>query len=139
MNGLPGMLGSGMPETYESYELLKYVKSVVDKYGRPVVVPSEFAEMVNEVNTALDVLEASGYTEPEVIPADVPSALFNYWNTVATSRENYRAKVNYFFSGETTSISAADLSSMVARWLEQIEIGMARAIKVGSHGDGDDG
>ena len=39
MNGLPGMVGSGMPESYELLLLLKYVKKVVDKYDREFSVP----------------------------------------------------------------------------------------------------
>ncbi len=133
------MVGSGMPETYEMYQMLKYVKSVVGKYKRPVVVPSELADMVTTVNKALDDLAASGFTEPEELSFDVPAELFTYWDTVATAREDYRAKVNDFFSGETTSYEADALLTIVDRWLAEIETGMERAIKIGSHGYGDDG
>ena len=133
---------SGMPETYETYQLLKYVKKVVDKYGRAVVVPSELAKMLSAVNGALDTLLSSGYSDPasgEEIPFDVPSVLFDYWNSVATAREAYRSKVEYFFSGNTTEYSAEEVSAMIDRWLKEIEFGMDRAIRVGSYGDGDDG
>lgn len=133
------MIGSGMPETFEMYQLLKYVKKVVNKYGRPVTVPAEFAVMIAEVNAALDDLEASGFEEPAEYPVDVPAQLFTYWDTVATAREEYREKVKYYFSGETTDYTAEDLSVMIERWLAQIEVGIQRAIKIGSHGDGDDG
>jgi len=139
MNGLPGMVGSGMPETYEMYQLLKYVKSVVDKYERPIVIPSEFFTVIESINSALDTLDASGFQESEDFLFDVPSELFAYWNTVATARETYRTKVEYYFSGETTSMSASAVSTMIERWLGEIETGMSRAIKLGSHGDGDDG
>ena len=139
MNGLPGMVGSGMPETYEMYQLLTYVKKVVDTYDRPVVVPTELADLVTTVNSALDDLEASGYQEPEELSFDVPAELFTYWDTVATAREDYRATVKYYFSGETIEYDVTTLSNMIERWLGQIEIGMQRAIKIGSHGAGDDG
>ena len=131
-----------MPETYEMYQLLGYVKDVVDKYGRPVVIPSEFAEMLVAVNGALDTLEATGYSDPilgDEMSFDVPEVLFNYWNTVATAREHYRSKVEYFFSGKTTEYSAKEVSTMIDRWLKEIKTGMDRAIRVGSHGFGDDG
>jgi hypothetical protein len=137
--GLPGMLGSGMPETYEMYQLLKYVKKVVTTYKRPVTIPAEFAELVVKVNAALDDLEASSFTEPEELSVDVPSELFTYWDTVATAREEYRADVQYYFSGETHDYNASALDSMIERWLGQIEIGMERAVKIGSQGAGDDG
>jgi hypothetical protein len=139
MNGLPGMVGSGMPETYELYQLLTYVKKVVDKYGRSLIVPTELADMVAEVNAALDDLKASGFVEPDVLPFDVPNELFTYWDAVATAREDYRAKVEYYFSGNTTALTADAVSAIVDRWLSEVEIGMARALKFGSVGDGDNG
>eukprot|EP00567_Pseudictyota_dubia_P012209 CAMPEP_0197438492 /NCGR_PEP_ID=MMETSP1175-20131217/5481_1 /TAXON_ID=1003142 /ORGANISM="Triceratium dubium, Strain CCMP147" /LENGTH=1207 /DNA_ID=CAMNT_0042968241 /DNA_START=165 /DNA_END=3788 /DNA_ORIENTATION=- len=139
MNGLPGMVGSGMPETYEMYLVLKYVKSVVDKYGRSIVIPSELGAMLDTVSGALDVLEQSGYTDPEKLPFDVPEVLFNYWDIVASARENYRNNVQYYFSGNTTELSAEDVSGMIDRWLTQVELGMKRAEKFGSHGWEDDG
>jgi hypothetical protein len=131
-----------MPETYEMHQLLAYVKKVVDKYDRPVVMPTEFADMLTIVSSALDTLQASGYTDPAPgtsIPDAVPAVLFNYWNTVATAREEYRAKVSNYFSGETTEYTAKEVSAMITRWLGEIELGMARAIRVGSHGFEDDG
>ena len=124
------------------HQMLGYVKKVVNTYDRPIVIPSELADMITEVNSALDTLEATGYTDPapsEPIPDDVPDHLFNYWNTVATARENYRSKVEYYFSGDTTELSAKEVSDMITRWLGEIELGMARAIRVGSHGFEDDG
>merc|ERR1712238_155539 len=79
MNGLPGMVGSGMPETYELYLILQYVHKVNLKFSRSIEVPTEFYEMVEKVNEALKILEDSGYEEPEEIPLDVPSEFFTYW------------------------------------------------------------
>eukprot|EP00339_Tiarina_fusa_P025335 CAMPEP_0117045698 /NCGR_PEP_ID=MMETSP0472-20121206/31617_1 /TAXON_ID=693140 ORGANISM="Tiarina fusus, Strain LIS" /NCGR_SAMPLE_ID=MMETSP0472 /ASSEMBLY_ACC=CAM_ASM_000603 /LENGTH=1223 /DNA_ID=CAMNT_0004757805 /DNA_START=135 /DNA_END=3806 /DNA_ORIENTATION=+ len=139
MNGLPGMVGSGMPETYELYLLLQYVKSVVDKYDRHVVVPVELAKMVATVEEALATLDAAGYEDPEELPDDVPEPLFEYWDVVASARENYRNDVEYYFSGNTTSYSAKKVSKMVGKWLEEIELGMERAKYFGTIGYGDDG
>lgn len=139
MNGLVGMVGSGMPETFELHQLLKYVKSVVDKYQRPVVVPVELGELVDTINSELDTLLSSGFTDSEVLPFDVPAELFNYWNNVATARENYRDNVGLHFSGETRAIPASDVSSMIGTWINEIDIGIARSLKLGSHGFGNDG
>ena len=139
MNGLPGMVGSGMPETYELYLLLKYVKKVVDKYDRDVEVPAELGVMVSTIETALDTLESAGWEDPEELPLDVPESLFDYWDTVATAREDYRDEVEYYFSGNTTTYTAKKISKMTGRWLTEIEKGMDRAMKFGSKGFGDDG
>lgn len=138
MNGLPGMVGSGMPETFELHQLLKYVKKVVGKYQRPVVVPAELKTLVDEVNAALVNLKQT-YTDPEELPFEVPQQMFDYWNIVATAREEYRKKTCFYFSGQTASLTPDDVVGMIDEWLDQIEIGMERAIQFGSHGFEDDG
>lgn len=139
MNGLSGMVGSGMPETYELVEVLKYVKKVVTKYQRPIIIPAELKVMVDEVNAALDTLSKASIDGPMDLESEVPKEMFDYWDSVATAREEYRAKVLYYFSGETASLSPAEVITMIEKWLEQVEVGMKRAIELGSFGDGDDG
>jgi hypothetical protein len=139
MNGLPGMVGSGMPETYEMYLMLKYVRKIVKTYKRGVIVPDELHVMVNTINNALDELEATGFTDPEELPLDVPDELFHYWDIVAAARESYRNDVQYYFSGNTTEIPAHKVVTMLDRWIDQVELGMKRAMKIASRGDGDDG
>ena len=78
------MVGSGMPETFELSELLKYVLEVVTKYQRPLVIPSELGEMVDKINDALDEFLSSRYEDADVLPEDVPKELFKYWVGNAT-------------------------------------------------------
>lgn len=128
-----------MPETFELSELLKYVKSVVERFQRPLVIPAELGEMVDSINDALDELMASGYEDAEELSEDVPEPLFKYWDTVAAARESYRNDVQYYFSGETTVISAEDAIEMLTNWFDQVQLGVARAMKIGSRGIDDDG
>jgi len=123
-----------MPETFELSELLKYVCSVTKKYQCPIVIPSELGEMVDSVNDALDKLLESGYNDPEVLPKDVLDELFKYWDTVASTHENYRNNVQYYFSGNTTEILANDAIEMLTNWYDQVQIGVKRAMKIGSKG-----
>ncbi len=128
-----------MPEAFELSEVLKYVLSVVKRFQRPFVIPSELKVMVDSVNDALDELLASGYQDAEELSKDVPSELFKYWDTVASARESYRNEVQYYFSGETTEISAEDAIEMLTKWFDQVQLGVARAMKIGSQGIDDDG
>jgi len=139
MNGLPGMVGSGMPETYELLLLLKYVKKVVDKYDRDVVVPAELGTMITTIEAALDELQSASYKDTFPLPHDVPDTLFTYWDKVATAREEYREAVEYYFSGETTSYTGKQVSSILKRWIEEIELGIDRAHDFATKGFGDDG
>jgi hypothetical protein len=129
MNGLPGMVGSGMPETYELYLLLKYVKKVVDTYDRPIDIPTELQTMLITVNGALDDLEEDGYEDAEELPLHVPVPLFEYWDVVAAARENYRNNVETYFFGNTTTLEATTVSDMIGRWIDQIDMGIDRSFK----------
>mmetsp|Transcript_27642 Transcript_27642/g.39532 ORF Transcript_27642/g.39532 Transcript_27642/m.39532 type:complete len:1235 (+) Transcript_27642:139-3843(+) len=139
MNGLVGMVGGGTPETFELKKLLEYVLSAVDKYKRSITIPEELGELVVAVGSALDTLDASGYADAKELPFDVPAELFTYWDSVATAREDYRNKTNYYFSGQTTELPAQDVNAMVKRWLQEIDKGIARMMYFGSRGAGDDG
>lgn len=128
-----------MPETYELKLLLQYVKKVVDTYDRGFDIPEELAEMVATVNESLETLESAGYTDTEELPLAVPQPLFDYWDACATAREAYRAKVEYYFSGATVTMEAAAVSTMIGKWLDQIELGIARSFKFATQGFNDDG
>jgi hypothetical protein len=95
--------------------------------------------MVETINDALDELMASGYEDEEELSEDVPEELFKYWDTVAAARESYRNDVQYYFSGNTTEISAEDAIEMLTNWFDQVQLGVARAMKIGSKGIDDDG
>jgi len=139
MNGLPGMVGSGMPETYELLLLLKYVKKVADKYGRDIKVPAELGRMITTIKASLDKLQAANYMDTFPLPRDVPQPLFEYWDEVATARETYRADVEYYFSGNTTTYTGSEISALLKRWIDEVELGIERAHDFGTKGFGDDG
>ena len=139
MNGLPGMVGSGMPETYELKLLLQYVKKVAGKYKRKIIIPSELYKMIMTVNSALETLKLYDYVEESNPSRHVPKHLFEYWDIVAAGRESYRNDVQYYFSGNTTAVHADEVVKMVGDWLDQIELGIARSFKFSTKGYGDDG
>ncbi|KAL9187019.1 hypothetical protein ACHAXT_010739 [Thalassiosira profunda] len=130
MNGLVGMLGSGMPETYELKALLQYIRAAVAKYKRPVAVPEELGVLIGEIMTALDELGDEAY-----LPTSdtVPSALFRYWDAVASAREDYVRNIASL-SCETMNYSPTEMLQLLDRWIGQVDLGIARAHSVGSHG-----
>jgi hypothetical protein len=139
MNGLPGMVGSGMPETYELKVLLQYIRKVVGTYKRHVVIPTELHRMLKTIEGALDTLKSFRYKEESNPAPQVPKALFEYWDVVAAARESFRNDVQYYFSGNTTKLSAVLIVDTIDEWLEQIDLGIARSFKFATKGYGDDG
>lgn len=141
MNGLPGMVGSGMPEAYELKNLLKYVLSVIERFERSIVLPVELGDLIDKIDSALEELQGSGYEDGDLksLPLDVPQDFFSYWNAVATAREDYRNSIAFNFSNKTRTIEASNLVQILTRWIKEVNTGLLRAIKIGSQGYGDDG
>ena len=136
-NGIPGMLGSGMPETFELKALLQYLLDVARKYWRTVALPVEIVELVDAINKNLDGL--GNIRVRRSMGSRVSPNLFTYWDNVATAREMYREKTKIAFSGDTINLRARDLKYILIRWIDQVDIGIERAMMVGTEGSGDDG
>lgn len=139
MNGLPGMVGSGMPETYELEVMLKYIRSVVARYERSMSIPVELGVLLEEIASALETLGKSGYTDDGKLSADVPAGLFEYWDTVATAREKYREATKITFSGKIQTLTPNTAGDYLDKWMEQVQAGKARAIDIGRGESGQDG
>jgi hypothetical protein len=95
--------------------------------------------MISTVEEALDTLLAASYKDEYPLPRDVPDVLFEYWDTVATARETYRGDVEYYFSGNTTTYTAKQVSHILKRWISEVELGIERSFSFGTSGFGDDG
>jgi len=140
MNGLPGMIGSGMPELFELDVLLKFLLNVVSKHFRRFPVPRELKTLCDAINRSLKtLLKRNEFEDLSMLNTTVPDYFFQYWNEVATARENYREEVRLGFSGKTATLTPEDLQWILKSWLLEIEKGKARAMAMGSLGDDDDG
>ena len=62
MNGLPGLLGSGMPETCEAWRIGDWLSSTISRVKRPVVVLVELADLIANTTEALK--DCLLYTSP---------------------------------------------------------------------------
>jgi hypothetical protein len=134
LNGLASMVGSGVVELLELKILMKYINNVALKFShRTFVVPEELAVLIGKITAALDELGDEEHTNLRSGERKVPHALFLYWDAVATAREEYRADVT-LFSGETKEYSSEEIVELTKRWLHEIDLGIARAHAIGSHG-----
>ena len=135
-NGLPGMLGSGLPEAFELKVLLQYLVGVAKRYNGDFDVPEELYELFVAINGNLTSLH--GYQELDV-QDEVRWEFFSYWDSVSTAREEYREKTKVMFSGKTIWISAEETIQSFERWSKEIDRGIERAMAFGTAGYGDNG
>ena len=119
MNGLPGLLGSGMPETYEMFRLIERVRDTIVKHDKGVEVPKEFSQFLSDMDMALDSFDASAKDD---------KADFAYWDASNNARETYRAALVATFDGETVSWSATQVTSILNKMLVKTKAGIDRAV-----------
>ncbi|MNW37328.1 hypothetical protein D3C74_143680 [compost metagenome] len=120
MNGLPGLFGSGMSETFELKRMISFMLEVMDEYGAVgVAIPKEIVTLLETVK--------------ELLESNLNNQLsaFDYWDAVATAREHYREEIRYGISGAETALALSELSSLYRQMVCKIDQGIAQAISLG--------
>jgi hypothetical protein len=119
LNGLPGLFGSSLCETYELERLLTFLLEVMgEKGGGMVELPIEQAELMETVVESLHLWLESGDPERD----------FRYWDTVAAAREAYRERVCLGFGGEEHDLTFDELRPILAAFRAKVRAGIQRAV-----------
>ncbi len=119
MNGLPGLFGSGMPESFELKRLLLFIVNELSSdncAAKSVALPAEIAAYIRDI---YGVLKKEGLSD------------FTYWDQVCELKEAYRASVKFCVSGEMTDVPTAELAEIFAAFYDKLEQGFEKAMKLG--------
>lgn len=120
MNGLPGLFGSGMPETLELLRLLTFLKESLSEEGMP-----EQAELPQELAWLIDRLEA-------ILSQRETLGTFGYWEQAASLREEFRAETEKEISGNFLMMERIKLLHLINNCLAVVEEGIEKAWKLGN-------
>ncbi len=115
LNGMPGMFGSSMNETYELLRMIRFTKDALSKFGGDVVLPAESVDFAKELKT----IEMSFASDMDA------------WNKRNDAKESYRSKVYDKLSGETKVITAADAIEILGLMAKRLEAGVSKAFDLG--------
>ena len=115
LNGLPGLIGSSLCESYELARLLDLLLAVLPDAPTPVELPVELTTLLAEVYAILQ----------GPLAADVGNG---YWDAVATAREAYRAQTLHGFSGALTLLESAGVESVLRAFRAKVQAGLDRAV-----------
>ena len=118
LNGLPGLFGSSLAETFELQRLVEFLKSILT--AESIELPVEMSKLLDTVIAHLQQFNASSS----------PQRDFAYWDAVSTAREEYRASIRLGLSGETQTISMQQLSTALALFAAKSQIGVQRALEL---------
>ena len=96
LNGLPGILGSSMAETYELERWLKITLLALDLAGGKVSLLTELAELVRNLHLII----------AEEVPRELvkrENAVMGFWNRMNDAKERFRERTFRSVSGERIS------------------------------------
>ncbi len=115
LNGLPGLFGSSMCETYELKRQLLFLKEKFETYATNVAVPTELYEYMSEMQKAIDAYKAGGRDRLYV------------WNQVNIAKEAYREKITFGVDGTQEMLTPEKTAAMLGDWIAYIDEGIAAA------------
>ncbi len=121
LNGLPGLFGSSMPESYELLRLLNFLAESVNALPRAdrelVRVPVEAEALLHQL---ADLVAAY-----RVDPAQ--NRDFRFWVGAASAREDYRASIRLGYDGHETSLDLREIASALSQFQAKLQTGLAKA------------
>ncbi len=121
LNGLPGLFGSSLCETYELERLLTFLlEAIAGRGADQVALPSEQATLMEQVVEALQ-----SWCESED-----PERDFEYWDRVSTARETYRVQTRLGFGGERENLPFDELEPILAALQAKVRTGIGRAVEM---------
>ncbi len=115
LNGMPGMFGSSMNESYELLRMIRFAKKAIDDFGADIVLPKESADFAKELKD----IEMSFASNMDA------------WNKRNDAKEAYRGKVYDKLEGTEVTISAAEASEILGLMAKRLEEGVSKAFELG--------
>ncbi len=115
LNGLPGLCGSSMCETYEVQRMLVFMRDELKKYGREVAVPVELYDFMTALCKVMDTYRAEGKDR------------FWVWNQMNIAKENYRETITWGIDGAEKVLSADEMTAVLESWISYIDEGIKLA------------
>ncbi|MCR5403531.1 MAG: hypothetical protein K6E91_06855 [Butyrivibrio sp.] len=115
LNGLPGMLGSSMNESYELLRMLRFTKDKALKLGACAVLPSEAALFIRKLKTVEE-----NFTD------DVSA-----WHRRNDAKEEYWNKVYDHLGGECETLDNSEIIAVLDLMEKRLEEGISKAMGLG--------
>ncbi len=121
MNGLPGLFGSSMSETYALKWLVVFLEDALHAKPSGIVrLPVEMMRLLRRVVKELKHYYSSRFDNRD----------HQYWDNVSSAREAYRASVRLGVDGKEEELSFSELKTILDLFKSKIEAGITRAEKL---------
>ncbi len=119
LNGLPGLFGSSMPETYALKRLISFLRNALkEEKSGSLRLPVEMVLLLRRVVKENQRYQSNGSDEADYV----------YWDHVSSAREAYRASIRLGLDGAEQSLSFAELLPILDIFETKVDEGIRRAL-----------
>ncbi len=122
LNGLPGLFGSSMAETYELARMLRYTISALERYPQEVEITEELGDLIDELRLVVRLEKGSLSQEGEIL---------SFWNRINDVKELYWDKTYQGISGKKKTYAGEALAEALKEWDVFVERGIEKACTFG--------
>lgn len=123
LNGLPGIFGSSMAETYELYRMLEFTIAQLKKYNHSVYVFVELAELITKIYAITKEQTSNLYQEEEVI---------EFWKAINDAKEQYRIKTLFGVNGQKIEFTNSYLLDVFVLFYNITKLAIQKAMRIGN-------
>lgn len=117
LNGLPGLLGSSMAETYETLRMALYMRKITDKNREEIRLPEELEVLQEKLCAACDCLME--------MPQDGQETKF--WNSINEAKEAFWEDTNQEISGEWITFTYEQQKTYLDSCIAVLQRGVEKA------------
>lgn len=122
LNGLPGLCGSSMAETYELARLMEYTVKALEKCPKFLSITKEVAEYLQAMDTITLIHKNEIVRDGE---------LLEFWNKRNDAKEAYIGKTFWGISGDKIEVESSRLQKIIRNLLEAVWQGIEKALSLG--------
>ena len=137
LNGMPGMFGSSMAETYELARMLEYTIGALKRYPGELELIEEFSGFLQQLDLinasekeAVGFCKKQGCTTAEEVKKE--GEVLSFWNQINDAKEAYREKVFSGISGVKYLVSTEKVVKILNDFLETVICGIEKACILGN-------
>ncbi len=123
LNGLPGLFGSSMAETYELARMLRYTIAALERFPAEVAVTEELGNFIDELRLAVRLEKESLSQDGEIL---------SFWNRINDVKELYWEKTYDGISGKKTTYAGETLAQALKEWETFVTRGIEKACAFGN-------
>lgn len=114
LNGLPGVFGSSVPETFELKRAMQYLRARLAAHRK------ESVRLPDEMHALYGALRA--------LLSRRPLTPFMFWDKATAAKESYRAATLMGVSGKETAVKHSDLINFLDVAIDKVNAGLVCAI-----------